>query len=229
MPPEFDSIEDGLRSLAAGEIVLVLDSTERENEGDFLLAAEMATPEKIHFMISEGRGQLCMPIVSSVAQRLRLAPMIAQASDAGAPRFTIPIDHCNCKTGVSPLERCTTIRAMLDEESRAEDFTRPGHLFPLVAEDEGVLARPGHTEAAIDLARLAGLTPAGVLCEVCSRDGLHMAERSELLSIAADFGLAVVTIDDLIAYRRRTEARSGSRWVSDVGESLSHPAARSHA
>jgi 3,4-dihydroxy 2-butanone 4-phosphate synthase/GTP cyclohydrolase II len=185
--------------------VIVVDSEDREDEGDLVAAAEAVTPQMIHFMISVGRGQLCMPVLPELAQRLQLAPMVPERPDQAAPRFAVPVDHITCRSGISPWERAYTMQRMLEPRSRPEDFTRPGHVFPLIARPEGVLRRTGHTEAAVDLARLAGLTPAGVLCEVCSRDGYHMADRSELAELAAEFRLPMITIDELVEFRRREE------------------------
>ncbi len=196
------SVEEATSALADGQVVIVLDSMDRENEGDFVAAAEKITPQMIHFMLAEGLGQLCVPVGQDVASRLCLEAMVPQA-DEGCAKFVVPVDHENCKTGISPLERCMTIQAMLDDTSQPDDFLRPGHVFPLIAEPGGVLQRPGHTEAAVDLARLAGLKPAGVLCEICSRDGLHMADFDELLQKASDFGLSILTIDELIDFLKR--------------------------
>jgi len=199
-------IEDGLEALAMGLPVIVLDSEERENEGDFVVAAEKITPQLVHFLITYGRGQVCMPITSATAKRLDLQPMVPPRGKE-VPNFTVPIDHGNCKTGISPFERCATIQAIVNEESRSEDFIRPGHMFPLVARDGGVLVRQGHTEASIDLVRMAGLAPAAVLCEICSNDGLHMARRDELLQLASDCHIPMVTIDNLIEVRQREESQ----------------------
>jgi len=133
------------------------------------------------------------------------------------PNFTVPVDHGNCKTGISPFERCATIRAIADEASRPEDFVRPGHMFPLVARDGGVLVRQGHTEASIDLVRMAGLRPAAVLCEICSNDGLHMARRDELLHLASDCHIPIVTIDNLIEVRQREESQRRPAVVASAG------------
>ncbi len=195
------SIDAGMRALAAGQILIVVDSEDRENEGDFLAAAEFITPEMIHFMTSQGRGQLCMPVSPDIAARLQLSPMVPRR-DPGPPCFTVPVDLHDCTTGISPRERARTIRAMLDPYSRPQDFIRPGHVFALIAQEGGVLTRPGHTEASVDLARLAGLAGAGVLCEICSRDGIDMARGEELWQLADEFDLTVITIDDLIEYRR---------------------------
>jgi 3,4-dihydroxy 2-butanone 4-phosphate synthase/GTP cyclohydrolase II len=198
-------IEDALEALSVGLLVIVVDSEDRENEGDFVVAAEKVTPQIIHFLISQGRGQVCMPVTQETARRLQFEPMVAgQGKDT--PAFTVPVDHVTCKTGISPFERCATIHAVVDETSKPGDFVRPGHLFPLVARDGGVLARTGHTEASIDLVRMAGLRPAAVLCEICSNDGLNMATRDELVEMATDYRMPIVTIDDLVEYCRKEEA-----------------------
>jgi 3,4-dihydroxy 2-butanone 4-phosphate synthase / GTP cyclohydrolase II len=198
----FSRIEEGLEALALGLPVIVLDSEDRENEGDFVVAAEKITPQLVHFLVTHGRGQVCMPVTSDTARRLNLQPMVSARGNE-MPNFTVPIDHRTCHTGISPLERCATIQAIVDEESRPDDFSRPGHMFPLVARDGGVLARQGHTEASIDLVRMAGLRPSAVLCEICSSDGLHMARRDELVHLARDSGIPIVTIDELIELRQK--------------------------
>src|SRR5205085_4517441 len=155
MKKSFSRIEDALDALASGLAVIVVDSEERENEGDFVVAADKITPQLVHFLVSYGRGQVCMPITRDAARRLELHPMVpCEAKEM--PNFTIPIDHRSCKTGISPYERCATIQAIADEESRASDFVQPGHMFPLIARDGGILVRQGHTEASVDLARMAG-------------------------------------------------------------------------
>ncbi len=203
---QYAPVEDAIQALAEGRLVIVVDSEDRENEGDFVAAATSITPESIHFMTTHGRGHFCMPLAPEIARRLELQPMVPRRS-LTEPCFTIPVDHCRCKTGISPAERAETIRAMLDATSCPEDFIRPGHVFPLIAEQNGVLDREGHTEAAVDLARLAGLAPAALLCEICSRDGLHMAVGGELMELADKFRLPLVTIDDILAHRRRRESR----------------------
>lgn len=202
----FSSIDDALDSLSLGLPAIVVDSEDRENEGDFVVAAEKVTPHSIHFLLTHGRGQVCMPICGERARRLALRPMVAGLV-ADMPNFMIPVDHRGCRTGISPVERCRTIQAIVDEESTSDDFCFPGHLFPLVAREGGVLVRQGHTEASVDLMRMAGLKPAAVLCEICSGDGLHMATREELLHLAADCGLPIITIDALIDRRRREAAQ----------------------
>ena len=211
----FSRIEDGLDALALGLPIIVLDSEERENEGDFVVAAEKITPQLVHFLITHGRGQVCMPITSETARRLDLQPMVP-GRGIDMPNFTMPIDHGNCKTGISPFERAATIQAIADEGSRAGDFVRPGHMFPLVARDGGVLARQGHTEASIDLVRMAGLKPAAVLCEICSCDGMHMARCDELLRLSAECHIPIVTIDNLIEVRQREAATSRRQLMASA-------------
>lgn len=205
MKQRFSRIEDAIEALAAGRVIIVLDSEDRENEGDLIAAAHTITPHTVHFMVSQGRGQLCMPVLPDAAERLELSLMVPGNTNSSMPQFTIPIDHHKCHTGISPLERAYSIQAIVDPESRPSDFVRPGHIFPLIARPNGILERPGHTEATVDLARLAGLPAAGVLCEVCSRDGLNMATRDELMELSAEFQLPMITIDALIEYRQHAE------------------------
>ncbi len=216
--PRFSPIEDALPALAQGRMIIVVDAEDRENEGDFVMAAEKVTAESIHFMISEGRGQLCTPILSDTARRLQLKPMVAKRS-AGMPCFTIPVDHALCRTGISPQERAFTVRGIADQTTKTTDFVRPGHVFPLIAREGGVLERPGHTEATIDLMRMAGLGPFGLLCEICSRDGKHMAGGPELFELADRFDLPVITIDQVIESRR--QATSAQQSVAPA-QSASH-------
>src|SRR4051794_8223684 len=203
MPYSLSKIEDALEAIAAGRVVIVVDDERRENEGDFIAAAERVTPEIIEFMITHGRGQLCMPIMLDLAKRLELHPMVEANTAPHRTPFTVPVDHKGCRTGISAAERARTVRAIIDPETRPGDLVRPGHLFPLVAKEGGVLRRAGHTEATVDLARLAGLTPAGVLCEIL--DGIHVASRARLHAIATEFDLPILSIEMLIAYRRRRE------------------------
>jgi 3,4-dihydroxy 2-butanone 4-phosphate synthase/GTP cyclohydrolase II len=203
MPSRYSPIEEALEALAKGRIIIVVDAEDRENEGDFVAAAEHATPEIVAFMITEGRGQVCMPILPELAERLRLGPMVDRNTAPHGTPFTVPVDHKSCRTGISAEERARTIRAILDPKTDPEDLVRPGHLFPLVAKEGGVLRRAGHTEATVDLARLAGLIPAGVICEIT--DGIRMAGREKLHAIAAAHKLPIVSIEGLIKYRRRQE------------------------
>jgi 3,4-dihydroxy 2-butanone 4-phosphate synthase/GTP cyclohydrolase II len=196
-------VEDALRALAEGRVIIVVDDEQRENEGDFVAAADRVTPEIIEFMITHGRGQLCMPIMPDLARRLELHPMVEANTAPHRTPFTVPVDHKDCRTGISAAERARTVRSIIDPETRPGDLVRPGHLFPLVAKEGGVLRRAGHTEATVDLARLAGLTPAGVLCEIL--DGIHVASRARLQAIAAEFALPILSIETLIKYRRRRD------------------------
>lgn len=200
MTHRFASVQEAIRALAGGRILIVLDSEDRENEGDFLAAADKVTPELIHFMLRRGCGQLCVPVAPAIASRLGLE-RIGTNRDLASTAFAVPLDHRSCRTGISPAERVRTIHEILNPFSQPDDFQRPGHVFPLIGREGGVLRRPGHTEAAIDLTLLAGLTPAGVLCEICSRDGYHMADRAELWQIAEEFDLPLFAIDDLIRFR----------------------------
>lgn len=203
MDQEFTRVEEALQALADGRVVIVVDDEDRENEGDFIAAAETITPETVEFMITHGRGQLCMPIMPDVARRLKLHPMVQTNTAPYRTPFTVPVDHRSCRTGISAQERAKTIRAIIDPATRPADLVRPGHLFPLVAKKGGVLRRAGHTEATVDLARLAGLRPAGVLCEIL--DGIGVAGRDRLRAISAEFGLPILSIEALIRYRRRRE------------------------
>lgn len=203
MAVPFSKIEDALDAIAAGRVVIVVDDESRENEGDFIAAADRVTPEIVEFMITHGRGQLCMPITTELAERLELRPMVEHNTAPYHTPFTVPVDHKSCKTGISAEERATTIRAIIDSNTRPTDLVRPGHLFPLVAREGGVLRRAGHTEATVDLARLAGLKPAGILCEIL--DGIHVASRERLQSIATEFALPMISIEMLISFRRKLE------------------------
>ncbi|MGN7469415.1 bifunctional 3,4-dihydroxy-2-butanone-4-phosphate synthase/GTP cyclohydrolase II [Brevibacillus sp. SAFN-007a] len=201
----FHRIEEALEDLRQGKAIIVVDDEDRENEGDFVCLAEAATPEMINFMAMHGRGLVCVPVTEEQAARLKLAPMVEQNTDKQGTAFTVSIDEVGTHTGISAQERSQTVLAMLDEQKTAEDFRRPGHIFPLIARAGGVLRRAGHTEAAVDLARLAGSVPAGVICEVMNEDG-SMARLPQLVEIARRFDLKLITIADLIAYRMRTES-----------------------
>jgi 3,4-dihydroxy 2-butanone 4-phosphate synthase / GTP cyclohydrolase II len=198
------TIEAAVEAITAGRIIISMDDEDRENEGDFICAAEKVTPEMVNFMITHGRGQLCMPILPETADRLELPPIVENNTAPLQTAFTVPIDHRLCRTGVTAPERAKTIQAVLDPASRPSDFVRPGHLYPLVAKAGGVLRRAGHTECAVDLARMAGLKPAGVLIEILGESG-DRATREELYALAAKFHLEIITIEGLIRYRRRSE------------------------
>jgi 3,4-dihydroxy 2-butanone 4-phosphate synthase/GTP cyclohydrolase II len=204
MSSTFSTIEEAVDAIRSGQIAIVVDAEDRENEGDFICAAELATAETINFMITHGRGQLCMPILPDISQRLELHPMVGDNTAPLGTNYTVPVDHCSTRTGITAAERACTIKAICDPTSKPADFTRPGHLFPLVAKEGGVLRRAGHTEAAVDLARLAGLLPAGVLCEILGPTG-DRANREQLLGLARHFDLPIISIEELIAYRRVRE------------------------
>ncbi|NQU25995.1 MAG: 3,4-dihydroxy-2-butanone-4-phosphate synthase [Candidatus Nealsonbacteria bacterium] len=201
---KFSTIEAAVEAIGQGKMVVVMDDEDRENEGDFICAAEKVTPEIVNFMITHGRGLLCMAILPEVCERLELPPMVDDNTAPLGTGFTIPVDHKSCRTGITAQERSTTIRAIVDPKSKAKDFARPGHLYPLIAKRGGVLRRAGHTEAAVDLTRMASVQPAGVLCEILSKNG-DRATRDELFEVASEHGLEIITIEELIRYRRRSE------------------------
>ncbi|NLE39466.1 MAG: 3,4-dihydroxy-2-butanone-4-phosphate synthase, partial [Pirellulaceae bacterium] len=204
MSDRLSTVDEAIDAIAQGQVIIVMDDEERENEGDFICAAEKVTNETVNFMITHGRGQLCMPLLPETCQRLDLQPMVAENTAPLGTAFTVPVDHRNCRTGITAPERAMTIRAIVDPESKPGDFVRPGHLFPLIAKEGGVLRRAGHTESAVDLTRLAGLQPAGVLCEILAEGG-DRASREELYALAARFNLKIITVGQLIRYRRRSE------------------------
>lgn len=204
MSRTFSTIEAAVDAISRGELVIVLDAEDRENEGDFIGAAEKATPEMINFIITHGKGLLCVPVLPEIADRLELPPMVSARRDHYRTAYTITVDHHSVRTGVTASERCQTIRELVSPQSHAADFVRPGHILPLVAKEGGVLRRAGHTEAAVDLTRMAGLRPAGVLCEILDETG-ERASRDRLFEIAAEHQLQIITIADLIRYRRRSE------------------------
>lgn len=200
---KFNTIEEALEDIKEGKIVIVVDDEDRENEGDLLMAAECVTPEAINFMATYGRGLICMPIDEEKAKVLNLHPMVENNTDNHETAFTVSIDHIDTTTGISAYERAFTIQKVL-KDSEPLDFRRPGHIFPLIAKSGGVLKRVGHTEAAVDLSRLAGLEPAGVICEIMSKDGT-MARTTELMEFAKKHNLKIITIADLVDYRRTRE------------------------
>ncbi|RSK51784.1 3,4-dihydroxy-2-butanone-4-phosphate synthase [Bacillus canaveralius] len=201
----FDRIEDALEDLRQGRIVIVCDNEDRENEGDFVCLAELSSPEVINFMAKEGRGLICVPITKKLAEKLRLDPMIENNTDSHGTAFTVSIDHVETTTGISAFERSLTIRKMLDKKATGGDFKRPGHVFPLIANNGGVVERAGHTEAAVDLARLCGSPPAGVICEIMNEDGT-MARVPDLKKLANKFDMRMITIADLIQYRLKHDS-----------------------
>ena len=201
-----DTIEEAIQDIRDGKIVVVVDDEDRENEGDFICAAEKITPEMVNFMIKEGRGLLCAPLTEERCAELELDMQVVDNTSIHATPFTVSIDKLEgCTTGVSAHDRAATVRALCDPASRPETFGRPGHIFPLRAKSRGVIRRAGHTEAAVDLARLAGLYPAGALIEIMNEDGT-MARLPDLLKLREKFNIKIISIEDLIAYRLRTES-----------------------
>jgi 3,4-dihydroxy 2-butanone 4-phosphate synthase/GTP cyclohydrolase II len=203
----FAPVSETLERIAAGEIVIVVDGPERENEGDLTMAAEHVTPEHLNFMVTYGRGLVCMPCEAQRLDALRIGPMV-RINDASCDTpFAVPVDHRSTTTGISVHDRARTIRGVLDADSRPWDFRRPGHVFPLRARDRGVLERPGHTEASVDLCRAAGLAACAVICEVLNEDG-SVARVPDLERFAARHGLVMASIDELVEYRCRLEGET---------------------
>lgn len=202
-----NTIQEAIEEIKAGKTIIVVDDEDRENEGDFLTAARNATPETINFMVRHGRGLVCAPITAQRARELDLMPMVSHNTTSHETNFTVSVDLLGhgCTTGISASDRSKTTLALIDPAIKPEDLGRPGHIFPLIAKDGGVLRRTGHTEAAIDLAVLAGMEPAGVICEIMKEDG-EMARLPDLLEIAKEFNLKIVSIKDLIAYRLEHES-----------------------
>lgn len=206
----FYTVEEALEDLKQGKAVIVIDDEDRENEGDFIALAEHATPENINLMATEGRGLICVPVTEGLAKKLKVGLMTDDNTDEYGTAFTISVDHIDTTTGISAFERSHTILNLIKEDAQPSDFKRPGHVFPLIAKDGGVLERSGHTEAAVDLARLAGSAPAGVICEIMNADGT-MARVPDLVKVAEKLGLGILTIKDLIAYRQKSAAEGSSR------------------
>lgn len=202
---KFNTIKEALEDIKNGKVIVVVDDEDRENEGDLLMAAEKVTPEAINFMAKYGRGLICMPMTGEKLNDLGLNQMVTNNTDAKETAFTVSIDWAGTTTGISAYERADTIAKAVEEGAKPEDFNRPGHIFPLQAKNGGVLKRAGHTEAAVDLARMAGLKPAGVICEIMSEDGT-MARVPELMEFVEKHDLKIITIADLIEYRSRTES-----------------------
>ncbi|MEJ5186148.1 MAG: bifunctional 3,4-dihydroxy-2-butanone-4-phosphate synthase/GTP cyclohydrolase II [Candidatus Geothermincolales bacterium] len=201
----FDTIEEAIEEIRQGRIIIVVDDEDRENEGDFVMAAEKVTPEAINFMAKYGRGLICMPCIGKRLDELNIYPMVSDNTSTHETAFMVSIGaKGKITTGISAHDRAATIKAVVDPATRPEDICKPGHVFPLRAREGGVLRRAGHTEAAVDLARLAGLFPAGVICEIMNEDGT-MARVPQLVEIKKRFGLKMITIEDLIRYRSRTE------------------------
>ena len=219
---KLDSIEDAIQDFKDGKFVIVVDDEDRENEGDLIIAAEKITPEKVNFMLKHARGVLCAPITLSRCKQLDLDVQVSDNTSVLGTPFTVTVDLLEgCTTGVSAHDRAETIRALADPSKKPADFGRPGHINPLYAQDRGVLRRAGHTEATVDLARLAGLYPAGALMEIMSDDG-SMARLPELRQLADEYGLKLISINDLIAYRLKEDS------IVEEGEMVDMPTAYGH-
>lgn len=201
---QYNTIDEALEALRQGQCILVIDDPDRENEGDLICAAQFATTENVNLMASLAKGLICMPMSRELCERLNLPQMVTHNSDNHQTAFTVSVDHISTTTGISAVERGITARAIADPSSKPIDFRRPGHMFPLQAREGGVLVRAGHTEATVDLCRLAGLAEAGLCCEIMREDGTMM-RTTELLELAKEHNIVCVTIKSLIEYRRRTE------------------------
>ena len=201
---QFNGIEEALDDLRKGRIILVTDDEDRENEGDFICAAEFATTENVNFMATHGKGLICMPMGEELITKLHIPQMVTNNTDNHETAFTVSIDHADTTTGISAEERAVTARRCVEDGAKAEDFRRPGHMFPLLAQKNGVLARNGHTEATVDLMRLAGLKECGLCCEIMREDGTMM-RTAELIGLAKKFGLKFITIKALQDYRKKND------------------------
>mgnify|MGYP001497955999 FL=1 len=204
---KLNSIEEAISDIKSGKLIIVVDDENRENEGDFICAAELASPDIINFMAKNGRGLICVPLTEKRSKKLNLNPMVSQNTDPMDTAFTISVDlkGSGITSGISASDRSKTIRAIVNSKTKSTDLARPGHVFPLIAKEGGVLRRTGHTEAAIDFSRLAGFKPAGVICEIMKEDG-SMARVDDLFKIAKKFNLKIVSIEDLVAYRMKHDS-----------------------
>lgn len=200
----FNTIDEAIEDIRQGKMILVLDDEDRENEGDLLMAAEKVTHEQVNFMATYGKGLICVPITEEHARILELKPMVEINTETMKTSFTVTVDHRASTTGISAYERANTIKELANPKAVSSDFLRPGHIFPLIARDGGVLKRSGHTEAAVDIARLAGLYPAGVICEIMNDDGT-MARLPQLMEFSQKHSIKIITVADLISYRRNKE------------------------
>ena len=216
----FCKVEEAVEEIKSGKILIIVDDEDRENEGDLVCAAEYATPDIINFMVTHGKGMVCVAVTGKRLDELGLPLMVDNNSALHGTRFTVTVDAIEgTTTGVSAVDRALTIKKIIDKNSKASDFARPGHIFPLRAFDEGVLRRAGHTEAAVDLCRLASLQPAGVLCEILSENG-EMARVPDLIKMAEKFGLKIITVKDIISHRLKKEKLVEK--ITDVNFPTSH-------
>ena len=204
---KLNTIQEAIDDIKAGKVIIVVDDENRENEGDFICAADLVTPEIINFMAKHGRGLICVPLTESRSKELNLSPMVSNNTDPMDTAFTVSVDlrGNGVTSGISASDRSKTIKAIVDNKTKGDDLARPGHIFPLIAKDGGVLRRTGHTEAAIDFARLAGYSPAGVICEIMTEDG-SMARLPDLIIVAEKLDLKVVSIEDLVAFRMKHDS-----------------------
>ncbi len=209
----FSKVEDAIEDIRQGKMLVVVDDEDRENEGDLIIAADKVTPEAVNFMATYAKGLICTPMEGDRLDALDITPMVANNTDNHETAFTISVDAVTTDTGISAFERCQTVRLLIDPSAKPSSFRRPGHVFPLRAVPGGVLRRAGHTETTVDLAKLAGLYPAGLCCEIMADDG-HMMRTPQLLEFAEMHGLHMITVQALIAYRKRTE--TFIRQISDV-------------
>lgn len=218
---QLNTIEEAIEDIKNGKVIIVVDDQDRENEGDFVAAAEKATPEMINFMATHGRGLICAPLTESRCKELNLDLMVGNNTDPMETAFTISVDlkGNGVTTGISASDRAQTVKALIDPSVKPNDLSRPGHIFPLKAKEGGVLRRTGHTEAAIDFARLAGLKPAGVIVEIMNEDGT-MARLPQLWEVAQKFGLKLVSIEDLVAYRMEHDSLIQKKKISPSKPSL---------
>ena len=212
---KFNTVEEALEDIRNGKMIVVVDDEDRENEGDLVIAAQMVTPSVINFMAKHGGGLVCMPIIRERLEELNIERMVVKNTDPRRTAFTVSIDAIECSTGISAQERALTVMRVIDNQTKARDFTRPGHIFPIEYKDGGVLVRAGHTEASVDLAKMAGLYPAGVICEIMNEDG-SMARVPELMVYVKKHDLKIITIVSLIDYRRKSETLVERAAVVDM-------------
>ena len=217
----FNTIEEALKDLRQGKIILVTDDADRENEGDFICAAQFATTENVNFMAMHGKGLICMPMSMELCKKLQFPQMVTDNTDNHETAFTVSVDHISTTTGISALERGVTARACVDANTRPEDFRRPGHMFPLMAKPNGVLERNGHTEATVDLLRLAGLQQCGLCCEIMREDGTMM-RTPELIALAKQWNLKFITIKDLQTYRKQHDKLVEQVTVAEMPTRYGH-------
>ena len=221
MNTNFNTIEEALEELRKGKMIVVVDDPDRENEGDLICAAEHASLENVNFMASFGKGLICMPMSKALTQKLKLNQMVSENTDNHSTAFTVSIDHIDTTTGISALERSVTAMKVVEDSAKPEHFRRPGHMFPLEAREGGVLKRGGHTEATVDLMKLAGLKECGLCCEIMREDGTMM-RTTELLQFSKEHDLKIISIADLIRYRRKTEVLVEKITKADMPTKYGH-------